>query len=279
VSFLVVGDWGREGKHGQAETAAQMERSAAALGSRFVISTGDNVYESGVRSVDDPAWKKSYEDIYTGTHLQTPWYAVLGNHDYLLNPQAQVDYSAKSPRWRMPARYYTWTERVDAATEVQFFALDTNPMIKDYRSKPEKFPTLVGMDPAVQLAWLDAELAKSTARWKIVLGHHPVYTHGRYHKSSPELIAGLKPILERRGVQVYLAGHEHDQQYLRDSGPVHYVVTGAGSQIRGTGTGEHTRWAEGSISGFVTCVLHADRLDLRFLDKNGRELKALDIRP
>ena len=35
-----------------------------------------------------------------------PVVAVLGNHDYTLDPDAQVNYSYISKRWYMPRRYY-----------------------------------------------------------------------------------------------------------------------------------------------------------------------------
>lgn len=42
---------------------------------------------------------------------------------------------------------------------------------------------------------LEKNLNQSTAKWKIVLGHHPVYSYGE-HGNTAELIEGLKPILE-----------------------------------------------------------------------------------
>src|ERR1700754_3247232 len=62
-SFLAFGDWGRDGAQHQRDVAVQMGKAAAELGSRFVVSVGDNFYENGVKSVDDPQWKTSFEDI------------------------------------------------------------------------------------------------------------------------------------------------------------------------------------------------------------------------
>ena len=92
-SFLAFGDWGRDGAQHQRDVAVQMGKAAAELGCRFIASVGDNFYENGVQSVDDPQWKTSFENIYTDPALQVPWYAVLGNHDYKGNPQAQIDYA------------------------------------------------------------------------------------------------------------------------------------------------------------------------------------------
>ena len=64
LNFLAVGDWGREGNFHQRDVAVRMGESAQELGARFVISVGDNFYEDGVASVDDPAWQKSFEGVY-----------------------------------------------------------------------------------------------------------------------------------------------------------------------------------------------------------------------
>jgi predicted MPP superfamily phosphohydrolase len=105
VRFLVVGDWGT-GASFQKRVAAQMCAKASKEKPAFILSTGDNIYNSGVSSVDDPQWKTKFEDIYSCSELSLPWYAVLGNHDHRGSFQAEIDYHKKNPRWNMPDRYY-----------------------------------------------------------------------------------------------------------------------------------------------------------------------------
>ena len=114
LPFVVIGDWGRRGADHQAEVGRQMGETAASIASRFVISVGDNFYENGVQSLDDTHWRQSFEAIYTAPALQTPWYVILGNHDYRGEIAPQLAYHSKSPRWRMPARYFSRTRRVGA---------------------------------------------------------------------------------------------------------------------------------------------------------------------
>src|SRR5271168_2200887 len=73
LPFIAVGDWGRRGHYHQRAVAEQMGQTAAAMDSRFTISIGDNFYENGVESVDDPQWQTSFEQIYTADSLQRPW--------------------------------------------------------------------------------------------------------------------------------------------------------------------------------------------------------------
>jgi acid phosphatase len=101
-----------------------------------VLALGDNFYQSGVASVDDPLWKSVYEDVYTHPALNVPWHVALGNHDYRGNPQAQVDYTARHTRWSMPARYYQVADKALKAADVDMFVIDTSPFVEGYRSKP-----------------------------------------------------------------------------------------------------------------------------------------------
>ena len=124
IRFLVLGDWGRQGGSRQREVAQGMGDRAAARGADFVITTGDNFYEDGVGSVDDEAWRISFREIYTSPSLDIPWYPVIGNHDYHGSIQAQIDYSRRDGRWRMPARYHSF-ERPVGRERALFVFLDT----------------------------------------------------------------------------------------------------------------------------------------------------------
>src|SRR6185312_16434736 len=130
LNFLVLGDWGRNGEKDQMDVAKQMGITAKAMEAKFVIAAGDNFYEDGVASVDDPQWQSSFEKVYTAPSLHVPWHAILGNHDYHGNCDAQIDYAKTSKRWHMPARYYQRTETINDTSTADFFYLDTTPMSK-----------------------------------------------------------------------------------------------------------------------------------------------------
>jgi tartrate-resistant acid phosphatase type 5 len=132
LTFLAVGDWGRDGAFHQQDVADQMGKAAGDLSAKFIVSVGDNFYEDGVTGVDDPMWQTSFENVYKAPSLQVPWYVALGNHDYHGNSQAQIDYSGKSRRWRMPSRWFSFSQRTPDGAKVDFFVLDTSPLIKKY---------------------------------------------------------------------------------------------------------------------------------------------------
>lgn len=265
LEFLVLGDWGRGGQKGQNQVAAAMAAWAEARPLRFVVTTGDNFYEDGVASVTDPKWKTSFEDVYAARSLRVPWVVSLGNHDYRGSVEAQVEYSKWSARWRLPGRYYTVTEALADGTRLQLFVLDTSPFLDTYRSLVSR-TKVAGQDPAVQRAWLEKELAASTAEWKVVVGHHTIYSCGP-HGDSPELVRGLVPLFDRTGVALYLNGHDHGLQDLVVGGR-HYVTSGAGSEVTRVAPDGRTRWAA-AVNGFVAGSVTRDALVLRFVDVSG----------
>lgn len=265
LNFLVIGDWGRKGTPEQRAVGAAMAHIAETLQSQFVITTGDNFYDDGVTSVDDPHWQESFEDVYTFAALQTPWHVALGNHDYRGNVQAQIDYSQKSRRWRLPERYYALEALIDEATPAQFIFLDTSPFLERYHDgSVETMAAVREQDPTRQLQWLEATLAASEAPWKVVIGHHPIYSGSPFHGGAVELQEQVLPILLEYGVQVYLCGHEHDLQHL-GTPALHCIVSGGGAEYRVTGTIPYSIFSEGTL-GFAAISLTADSLWLGFYD-------------
>jgi tartrate-resistant acid phosphatase type 5 len=244
IRVLAISDFGTDG--------AEMKRvAAAALAVHrerpfdFGITVGDNIVPKGVTSLEDPRWKVDWEDQYG--RLGVPIFAMTGNHDWGFadSPAAEILYSQTSRTWRMPALYYTFT-----AGQVQFFALCT-PALSE-----------------TQLRWLDQEMGRSTARWKVVYGHYPIYSNAG-HGDTPGYESTLLPILRNRA-HVYLAGHEHTMQHLKPEGNVHFVVNGTGGQgIRPAKSGPRTQYA-GSFYGFTALDAGPGGLKVSFVDTEGK---------
>jgi hypothetical protein len=243
---LAFGDFGN-GSGEQKQVAAAMLKYHRQTPFDFAITLGDNFYGAGMESPADPRWKTWWDELYDP--LKIKFYATLGNHDWGLDdsPAAEILYARQSPSWRMPAPYYTFI-----AGPVQFFALDTNEVSE------------------AQLSWLKDELAKSRATWKLVYGHHPIYSAGA-HEDNQGLIRRLLPLLKGRA-DIYLAGHDHDLQHLKAEDGVHFFVAGgAGAGLREPKPGPRSLFAK-AAHGF--CVLEADRrqLKVRFIDRSLNQL-------
>ena len=252
VRVLAFGDFGT-GDTTQLQAAAAMRAYHRTSRFDFAITLGDNFYPVGMLATDDPRWQSQYEALYTP--LGIPFYATLGNHDWGHpdSPAAEILYSGVSKSWRMPAPYYTFT-----AGPVQFFAIDTQEM------------------SSAQLAWLDRAIAESRATWKVVYGHHQVYSATRL--DNPRLINSLVPLLNHR-VDAYLCGHDHNLQALRPVNGVHYFVAGAG----GAGTYRTDSTYTRALARFETygfAVLEATRttLTVRLVDQDRKERHVTTLR-
>ena len=237
LNFIAMGDWGRNGADHQKQVATQMGKTATDTKAQFVIATGDNFYPSGVISEQDPLFRYSFEDIYTAFSLQVDWYPVLGNHDYKSSPDAQVGYSKISRRWKMPARYYSKKIAIngDKSNQLLIVFIDTNPLIKEFYANEEYGPNVKGQDTTAQKQWVEKLLSDPSPaiKWKIVVGHHPMYTGGSRTEGydTKAIRNSLKATLDKYKVDVYLTGHEHSLQHIKPSGSTtHHFITGAASE-------------------------------------------------
>lgn len=267
LSFIVLGDWGKEGKREQQNVAEQMSVYGRKFHTRFIIVTGDNFYPNGVASVSDRHWQASFENIYYKEEHQVPWFPVLGNHDYRTNPQAQIDYSSHSPRWKMPARYYALQERITKSDSVFFVFTDTSPFLRSYHNEP--MADLGKQDTTAQLEWLRQTLSSSGAKWKIVVGHHPLYSFGP-HGNSEELINGFKPVFSETKTDIYLSGHDHGLQYIvRPEEQIHYLISAGGFETYMVRDNDPTSLFGCPTPGFLVMTLYPDKCNLYFVNASG----------
>ena len=207
---------GAEDEHSVAEAMAQV---AADYDAHFVVNVGDNHYYAGVTNTTDPQWVDNYEAVYTQDSLMVPWYSVLGNHDYGINPEAETQYrSPNQDRWQMPARYFSnrmllGTNSTGLEQYATFIYLDTNPCISAYRSDdpsgwhppPDAAPlfhdNIIEQDCAPQLTWLKTTLgAVDPDDWLVVVGHHPL--------SEIDVEDFTTPLMASH-MALYLTGHLH----------------------------------------------------------------------
>lgn len=281
LNFIAMGDWGRNGEGHQKQVAAQMGKTATAINAQFIIAAGDNFYPSGVISEFDPLFHYSFEDIYTAFSLQWDWYVVLGNHDYKSNPDAQVAYSKISRRWKMPARYYAKSFPInnDTTQQVLILFIDTNPLIPSFYSNSEYGPNVKTQDSTAQKNWIKDQLenAGKNVKWKIVVGHHPMYSSGgRVEGYDTKAIRGsLKPLFDKYGVDVFLAGHEHNLQHMV-TGNLHHLISGAASEKTPVKLAPEGKMAA-SEYGFMVLSVTPKELLVQTIDDTGKMIYSATI--
>jgi len=267
--FMVIGDMGT-GRPDQFTVALAMARRAESDQVNFILTVGDNIYENGVSSADDPQWKTKFELVYADPALQLPIYPTLGNHDHRGNVKAQVEYSQHNKNWIMPAEYYTFTRTLGDGTAVQFFAIDSDPIKKEEQ------------EAAAQIEWLDKELRRSTAQWKLVYGHHPLYANAEKPRAGERSVmrAALESIFAKHKVDAYFAGHDHTLEMLKPVQGVHYVITGGGG---GPDMAYGIQWTDAAyyaatLGGVTLCRVSKTELVIEFVRLDGKTEYAHTIR-
>jgi len=267
LRFFVIGDWGRKGESGQQVLADQMGKIADVVEPDFIVSAGDNFYPDGVASVEDYQWIVSYEQVYKSFSLNCPWYVVLGNHDYRGNVEAQIAYSERSRRWNLPQRFFHKDFESDGV-KTRILFLDTSPFEDKYYSEEKYKDKVAQQDTVAQLIWIDSMLNTDQFDWKLVVGHHPMYTGGKRADEINTVRQHLENLLLRHNVQLYFAGHEHDIQHIKPKGQMHHIISGAGSDIRETGMLDISLFAR-SVQSFADVSITKDSLHFQFIDYKG----------
>ncbi|CAG5017696.1 3',5'-cyclic adenosine monophosphate phosphodiesterase CpdA [Dyadobacter sp. CECT 9275] len=272
LNFMALGDWGRNGEFLQLEVGKQMGAWAGKHRNNFVVSVGDNFYPKGVISEHDPLWHYSFENVYTAYALQCDWYAILGNHDYMTDPDAQIRYGKISRRWKMPARYYAKEIPIGKENgKLLMVMIDTNKMIFEAdKAEAEK-----------QIEWINDTLKQASAdvKWKIVVGHHPYYTVGPRISNYETLAirAALSKTFETHKVDVYLSGHEHSMQHLKPEGYTHQFISGAGSEISTVTAGVSYSKFQAAENGFMYFSMDTKRLNVKAINHVGNVLYETEL--
>ncbi len=215
LDVLVFGDWGTGGP-GQRQMARAMEDTYRYDPPDLVLTVGDNFYDDGVDSTEDPIWNRVFEKVYSGPFWDSlTFYPSLGNHDWYGNRIAQVRYSNRNPRWKMPAVHYAFRKAIPGGDSVLFLALDTTPLQGEWNGSVE------------QLAWMDSVLVASDDRWIVTYGHHPLASNG-FHRQDDYFRERVIPLLSGRS-RLYLAGHNHSMEILPVSPDLLQGVCGGGA--------------------------------------------------
>ncbi len=212
--FAVIGDYGRAGP--DEEDVANLVKS---WNPDFIITTGDNNYPDGAAStIDENIGQYYHEFIYPyvgsyGAGAQTNrFFPSLGNHDWI-PPHAKpyLDYFTLPDN----ERYYDFTWG-----SVEFFAIDSDSDEPDGNSST-----------SVQAAWLQSELAMSTATWKIVYMHHSPYSSALHGSSGTRQWP-----FQEWGASVVLGAHDHTYERIVQSDFPYFVNGAGGNELYSFGT-------------------------------------------
>lgn len=270
IRFVAIGDQGT-GSARQRKVGASMGTVCAALGGcDFGLLLGDNIYDSGVSSIDDALWITHFVEPYGG--LPFSFYAVLGNHDLggdglgldLDQNKAtyQVDYGQSNTQWKMPARYYEFSKG-----PAHFVGLDTTAIF-------------FGQD-SNQRQEVEAMIGRAGTRWKIAFGHHPYYSNGPHGNAGNYDNVPFVPIANGEHIRsfiedkicgkvdFYICGHDHSRQDLvPDCQGTQFLISGAGAKTTDL-KGSNPTHFESDAEGFLLIEATDTRFTIRFYNEDG----------
>jgi len=301
VRFAVIGDSGTGDEH-QHRIARQMLAWHQRLPYDLVLMLGDNIYGGllglggGSRQDFEEKFDRPYAELLARGVV---FRAALGNHDMRHNDGQDLieDYD----RFHIDGHqgYYSFTAGAWQPAEgepvplLEFFVINT-VRLEENKQDPE------------QLTWLEAALNASRARWRILYGHHPLYSTGRKHGGDPKLREKLEPILlgssagsspvasathsrgrrvpeaqasglggEKEGgarVQVVFAGHDHIYQRFQPQHGVAYFVCGSSGKLRRGNAAPSALVAavEDQQRAFMLWEATPDALRYRAIDEDGQ---------
>ena len=183
-SFLFVGDV-QDTIHGEANRFLKeaFRRNPEA---EFLVCGGDLTERPAYQY-----WQETFDDI-DSICQNRPLLNVTGNHDYLKGPICKLEM-----RFPLIFSYFLDSKVGDNMLytmtygNAQFFILDSN----------REFFYLWK-----QKSWLEENLSQSTAKWKIVVIHHPLYSIKGNNLIQKWFFNGL---VQDYKVDLVLQGHEH----------------------------------------------------------------------
>lgn len=205
-----------------AQSVSNLVRS---LNADIIITTGDNNYGEPDYEDNVARYYGTFIGGYSGKFSSGPsvsnnrFFPSLGNHDWddagISNYQSFFSLPGISVSSSGNERYYDFVYG-----PVHFFCINSVPQEPDGRSST-----------SAQAQWLQAQLAASTACWKIVYMHHPPYSSGSRHGSATT----MRWPFENWGVSAVISGHEHQYERIQrddnnDGKDLPYFVSGAGGR-------------------------------------------------
>lgn len=248
VRFVALGDLGM-GSTAQFALLDQIRNVQFDL----AVVTGDVGYNSGQLH----QYEAFFFDVYGELLRHVPFFPASGNHDNNDGPSAPFQQVFSLPENGGPTGRERW------------YSFDWGPL---------HFAVLDTEDPSrAQAAWLDRDLAASTAPWKIVVAHRPPFSSGT-HGGDDEVRERFVPLFEKHRVPLVLVGHEHNYERTIAINGVTYIVTGGGGKsTRPVGRSEFTAHSD-PVTHFLYLTVEGDEMKVFAIDATGREFDTVLIR-
>jgi acid phosphatase type 7 len=249
-------------------TTARIADAAWKRRPNFVMHLGD-VVDNGK---DKSEWVEELFRPCAELFSRVAVFPAIGNHEQN-DPQYYKYFAVPAPKYHYRYRY----------GNADFFSIDTN---KKKLGKGSE-----------QYEWLDGELAKSDAKWKIVYHHHPCYSSdnddfgdtfkGKKSSFGDPRVQSLIPLYEKHKVDIVFNGHIHVYERTwplrggkvdRKNGTIYITSGGGGGSLEDfTPTPTWFKAQTRSVYHYCYITIHGGRLSLRVFDENDTLFDTMEL--
>eukprot|EP01084_Bolivina_argentea_P286635 491734_1 len=242
VGYLIIGDWGGKGRAvtpDYIQTLQSMKQFIADQGADLnligILNTGDNFYDIGITSLDDPLihsiFKAPFTEYLSGEVNfdrnnskidlgDVGFFGVLGNHDHgnkggwmhqiQLTHQEYIERDAQHrrnyPQWIIPDLWYAKRVRFGAKI-ILFLFFDT--MILDKVSRDNEYQY-----KQMQINWFTRMFRENEGKVDhiFIIGHHPPFCTAKWN-GNDNVLGVIKGIMKESNWFykriTFIGGHDH----------------------------------------------------------------------
>ena len=299
---------------GMDPVAASMKSYCKAASCKFGIMLGDNIYPDGATlGADGHDDTLRFDRLFTQPYSKLGQgvenfriYVTLGNHDWRTSRAgalAQLHFMETTPPFYMDGLFYK-VSPPSGGGEIELFVVHTTLMlggetvkatelnadgserVTDEIEEFEPWTAPANEGERNMVSWLEKALRESNARWKFVVGHHPIWSTGGSKFEQARVLRKLLLPSLCRYADAYFVGHEHTLEVHEDScesvfgsakaRPLVEVLSGAAAKQRGvnsafqafqsaTNPTNTTLFTKGMIWGFAHMQVNGDQARVTLL--------------
>ncbi len=241
IRFIAVGDIGTGGDAQKAIAQRMTEKPF-----ELILVLGDLAYNSGTAQ----EIHRKFFQIYANILRFVPVFPAIGNHERRTREGGPYFEAFVLPQ---PERYYSFDWG-----DVHFVAIDTTQR------------------DSAQIAWLEKDLAATKQRWKVVFGHHPMYTNA-LRGPQQWIRRAYSKIFTDHQVDMVITGHEHQYERFR-VGNVNYIVSGGGGGQLTRFFGLYYSLKKAAKHHYLYLEATNQMLTMKAIDIEGKEIETLELK-
>ena len=200
----------------------------------------------------------------------------MGNHDWIKNPYAQIEYNKLNPKWNLQMNY-TKEIKFSNQKSAQMIFMETS---RYFELERNRVPKIRNHSSIEMTNWLRKTLEEGEGKyqWRFVYGHYPFYSSGHYGDVGHTNMTEVEDLFVKHKVDAYFCGHQHILQHLevsyKNDHKIQYFISGAGGQTISNDIKNpnhpHSIFARGKEEGFMIHHLSEKESKVEVIGKEGK---------